>query len=211
MSKRVFIVECEVGNLFSISQALQYWGAETVITRDRAEIEKADRLLLPGVGSFGDAMAEISHNGLTDTLLSFVETGRPLLGICVGMQLLMERGTEYGTRAGLGLFVGEVTPIPDCGHDGEPIRLPHIGWQGLTATSSWETTILDGIDDGSAVYFAHSYRAELAHQSATLAQANVGSVPISAVIQNENVAGCQFHPEKSGTVGLKIMKNFIEM
>ena len=90
---------------------MQYWGAETVITRDRAEIEKADRLLLPGVGSFGDAMAEISHNGLTDTLLSFVETGRPLLGICVGMQLLMERGTEYGTRAGLGLFVGEVTPI----------------------------------------------------------------------------------------------------
>lgn len=213
MTAKVTIIECDVGNLFSIQQAFRYWGAGTEIVRDTAKIKSAERLLLPGVGAFGDAMAEIDAYGGADAVREYAETGRPLMGICVGMQVLFSRGVEYGIHQGLGLLEGEVIPIPSKADDGSDVRLPHIAWNELRCPDPgrWHSSVLAGVEPDSAVYFAHSFYAAPVDPGVVVADVRVGSTAVTAAVQRDNIVGCQFHPEKSGKVGLGVIKAFLEL
>lgn len=197
----IAIIDYGAGNLFSVKNALNFIGAESVITKDVKEIENADKLILPGVGAFPDAMKMLEQTELVPIILEQVKR-KPLLGICLGMQLLFEKGFEYGICKGLGLIKGTVELIPDTG-----LLIPQIGWNALDFNVS--SPLLDGITKGSYVYFVHSYMARCS--SSNVACYCDYGVKVPALVQNENVFGAQFHPEKSGEVGLKILKNFVNL
>ena len=201
----VAIIDYGVGNLFSLSSSLNAVGVDAVVTGDPEIIKKADKLILPGVGAFGDAAKKLEDSGLKDLIIKQAIEGKPLLGICLGMQLLFEKSYEYGEHSGLGLIKGEVVPmagnIPKC------LNIPHIGWNALNFKNS--TPIFKYINNGDHVYFVHSFYADRCVQSVT-ATAEYG-VEVTASVQSGNVFGCQFHPEKSGDVGLKILKAFCEI
>ena len=208
----VAVVDYGVGNLLSVSRALVHCGARATVTSDPARIVAADRVVLPGVGAFADGMTALRASGLDAVVHQVVANGTPLLGICLGMQMLMESSEEFGATTGLGLIPGRVLQIP--GHDiaGEPHKIPHIGWNALVyppGRSSWTGGLLGDIAPGESVYFVHSFMAVPADPSDRLADCLYGGVAVSASVQRGKVMGCQFHPEKSGEVGLRVLATFI--
>lgn len=197
------IVDYGVGNLFSLVSSFRAIGVEAVASGDRAVIESADRLVLPGVGAFGDAAERLKRSGLGNTIVEMARRGVPLLGICLGMQLLFERSYEYGVYEGLGLIRGEIRPISEVVP--QSYKIPHIGWNALHFTKKNE--LLKYVDDGAYVYFVHSYYG--ANCNSVIATTEYG-VELTAAVADGNVYGCQFHPEKSGNVGLNILRAFCE-
>ncbi len=201
----IAIVDYGVGNLFSLSRSLAYVGADVCVTGDREKIKSADKILLPGVGAFGDAIKKLKDAQLDEVLVSEVKKGKPMLGICLGMQLLFDKSFEYGEHAGLGLIKGEIRPIAD--KIGKTLKVPHIGWNSLEFTDK-KSEIFKYISDGDFVYFVHSYYAANCEES-VIAKAEYGA-KLTAAVQCGNVYGCQFHPEKSGKTGLAILRAFCE-
>lgn len=198
------VIDYGVGNLFSLCSSLKAVGADVTVTGDAKEIAKADKLILPGVGAFGDAIEKLSADGLDAVIKERARAGVPLLGICLGMQLLFEESYEYGLHKGLGLIEGQVVPMK--GKIPSELDVPHMGWNALKLHN--ESPIFKHINGGDCVYFVHSYFAENCEKSLT-ASAEYG-IPITAAVGQGNVFGCQFHPEKSGKTGLAILKAFME-
>ena len=201
----IAIIDYGVGNLFSLSSSLSALGADTVITGDTEVIKKADKLILPGVGAFGDAAKKLRDCGLDEIIIEEAKKGKPLLGICLGMQLLFQKSFEYGEHSGLGLIEGQVVPME--GKIPQNLKIPHIGWNALKFYG--KSPLFKYINEGDCVYFVHSYYAENC-DTALIATAEYGKELTAAVAKN-NIFGCQFHPEKSGEVGLKILKAFCEL
>ncbi len=201
----IAIVDYGVGNLFSLTSSFAAIGVKAVATSDPEEIQRAERIILPGVGAFGDAAKKLRDTGLDRVVCEEAKNGKPLMGICLGMQLLFERGFEYGEHEGLGLIRGSVRPIADV--IPKDLKIPHIGWNALRLTRP--SPLLSNVKDGDFVYFVHSYYATEC-DPAVIATAEYG-VPLTAAVASGNVMGCQFHPEKSGDVGLNILRAFAEM
>lgn len=201
----IAIVDYGVGNLFSLQSSFAAVGAEAVVTGDETVLRRADKLLLPGVGAFGAGADKLRASGLDRVVAEEARGGKPLLGICLGMQLLFDRGLEYGVHAGLGLIPGEVRPIADVIPAG--YKVPHIGWNALHLTKP-DCPLFRYLREGDFVYFVHSYYGAGCDES-TAATADYGA-PLTAAVARGNVLGCQFHPEKSGAVGLNILRAFCE-
>ena len=201
----IAIVEYGVGNLFSLSRSLAYVGADVCVTGDREKIKRAEKIILPGVGAFGDAIKKLRAACLDEVLVSEAKKGKPILGICLGMQLLFDKSFEYGEHTGLGLIKGEIRPIADKIE--KNLKVPHIGWNSLEFTEK-KSELFKYIHDGDFVYFVHSYYAADCEES-VIANAEYGA-KLTAAVQNGNVYGCQFHPEKSGKTGLAILRAFCE-
>ena len=201
----IAIVDYGVGNLFSLNSSLEMIGAESIVTREEAVLRSADKILLPGVGAFEDAAKKLRDSGLADLIKELAEEGKPLLGICLGMQLLFEKSYEYGEHHGLGLIPGSVRPIRDV--IPADYKIPHIGWNALHFRQ--ENPLFRYVKEGDCVYFVHSFYAS-GCDAYTVATAEYGA-ELTAAVARGNVYGCQFHPEKSGNVGLAILKAFAEM
>ena len=201
----VAIVDYGVGNLFSLKSSFAAIGVDVVVTDDPAVLSDADQIVLPGVGAFEDAAHKLRASGLADVLKSLAASGKPLLGICLGMQMLFEKSFEYGEHEGLGLIPGSVKPIADV--IPADYKIPHIGWNALCFEQ--ESPLFARIKDGDFVYFVHSYYAADCDE-AVIATAEYGA-KLTAAVAYRNVFGCQFHPEKSGDVGLNILRAFSEM
>ena len=202
----VAIVDYGVGNLFSLRSSLEYIGEKVIVTGDAEEMRRCDRIILPGVGAFGDAAEKLRKSGLDEIVKAEAAAGRPLLGICLGMQLLFEKSYEYGEHDGLGLIAGSVRPIAPM--IGEGLKVPHIGWNDLAFPG--EGRLFAGIPQGSYVYFVHSYYLQAADESIVTATTQYG-VTIHASVEKENLFACQFHPEKSSESGLRILRNFVSI
>ncbi len=206
----IAVIDYGVGNLFSLTASLKFLGAETVVTNRREDIVKADRVILPGVGAFEDAIAKLRATGLVDTIIEQTREGKPLLGICLGMQLLFEKSYEYGEHEGLGLIKGEIAPIEKdlpVRADGEKLKVPHIGWNSLKLKGS--DPLFQYIKEGDYVYYVHSFYGRNCLEN-TIASSNY-DIEITGAVRNGSVYGTQFHPEKSGNVGLNILKAFMEL
>lgn len=201
----IAIIEYGVGNLYSLNCSFQTIGEEVVITKDIEVLRQADKLLLPGVGAFGDAAEKLHRAGLAEEIVAQANAGKPLLGICLGMQLLFDKGYEYGEHEGLGLIPGSVRSISDVVPKG--FKVPHMGWNKLDIRK--ESKLLKNLKNDDYVYFVHSYYATEC-EAYTVATAEYGA-PLTAVVEKGNVFGCQFHPEKSGSIGLEILRAFSEM
>jgi glutamine amidotransferase len=202
----VAIIDYGVGNLFSLKSSFAAIGEDAIVTADPDELRAADRLILPGVGAFGDAAAKLRATGLDKVLIEEAEKGKAIMGICLGMQMLLDRSYEYGCHEGLGLISGEIRPISEVIPKELPI--PQIGWNALKLKGE-KHPIFKYINDGDFVYFVHSYYGANCDES-VIADAEYGAY-LTAAVANGNVCGCQFHPEKSGKVGLSILKAFCEM
>lgn len=200
----ISILDYDAGNIKSVEKALYYLGEKAVITRDRDVILASDKVILPGVGCFGDAMNKIREYKLDNVIYDIVDMGKPFLGICLGLQLLYKESDESKGTTGLGILDGEIKKIPDK----EGLKIPQIGWNSLDITEG--ATLFKGIEGNPFVYFVHSYYLKAADIADVAATTNY-SVGIHASVERGNVYACQFHPEKSSTVGLKILKNFIEI
>jgi imidazole glycerol-phosphate synthase subunit HisH len=210
----VAVVDYGLGNLLSVRRALEHCGATVTVTSDPDIILSVSRVVLPGVGAFADGMAELQSQGLDAIVREVVKRGSFLLGICLGMQMLLDESEEFGITEGLGLISGRVEPIPVTTLDGCSQKIPHIGWNSLAVSNdlkNWATGLLQNINPGEAVYFVHSFMANPKNPSHRLADCSYGGRRVSAVIQKENVFGCQFHPEKSGEVGLKVLQSFLSL
>ena len=201
----IAIIDYGVGNLFSLKSSFGAIGVEAVVTSDAQIIHKADKLLLPGVGAFGDAADKLRETGLDQVVIQEAKAGKPLLGICLGMQLLFDKGFEYGEHAGLGLIPGEVRPISEV--IPADLKIPHIGWNALHFHGK-KSPIFKYLNENDYVYFVHSFYGAKCEES-VIATAEYGA-ELTAAVQCGSVFGCQFHPEKSGTVGLNILKAFCE-
>ena len=200
----IAIIDYDAGNLKSVEKALLSLGQECVVTRDFKEIEQADKVILPGVGSFGQAMEQLKKFELDKVLKEIPDSGKPFLGICLGLQLLFERSEESEGVEGLGILKGEILRIPDK----EGLKIPHIGWNSLDLQGNGR--LFAGLEEQPYVYFVHSYYLKAAEESIVKATTDY-SVRIHASVEQGNIFACQFHPEKSGSVGLQILKNFAEI
>ena len=213
-SSDVVVIDYGMGNLLSVRRGLEHCGARVTITADHDAIFSASRVVLPGVGAFKDGMAELSRDGLNGVVREVAAKGIPLLGICLGMQMLLDESEEFGFTKGLGLIPGKVLSIPSSTIEGEPQKIPHIGWDELIlpqGSKTWEDTLLSEIGPESAVYFVHSYMAVPNNPEHRIADCLYGGIRIPAVIGRNNIYGCQFHPEKSGEVGLKVLHRFLSL
>ena len=197
------IIDYGVGNLFSLQASCKAIGQDVFVSGDRAELQKADRLILPGVGAFPDATKKLNDTGMADFVREQAAKGTPLLGICLGMQLLFEESLEYGRHPGLGLLKGQVVPME--GRLPEGLKIPHMGWNALNVIGG---RLLEGLN-GQYVYFVHSFFGENCADSLS-AWTDYG-IPVTAAVEQDNLFGCQFHPEKSGSVGLSILRRFAEI
>lgn len=202
----IVIVDYGVGNLFSLVSSFSAIGEKAIATSDVELIKKADKIVLPGVGAFEDASKKLFESGLADVVIEQVKLGKPLLGICLGMQLLFEKSFEYGEHKGLGLIKGQIKPIEGVIPKG--YKIPHIGWNALNFVKK-DSKLFKNINDGDYVYFVHSYYATGCDENVN-AMAEYGAM-LTASVESGNVYGCQFHPEKSGIVGLNILKAFCQM
>jgi len=202
----IAIVDYGVGNLFSLSSSLKALGLETEITRDAGKLRAADRIILPGVGAFGDAKAKLDATGLVPVIREEARK-KPLLGICLGMQLLFDRSFEYGEHSGLGLVPGQVVDLHDDLED-KTLKVPHMGWNSLQIVK--DDPLFQYFGDGEYVYYVHSFYARDCTES-TLGTSRYGNVAVTGVVRNGNVYGTQFHPEKSGDAGLRLLKAFAEL
>ena len=200
----VAIIDYDAGNIKSVEKAMQFLGEEAVITRDAKQILSASHVILPGVGAFGDAMEKLQNYGLIPVIHEVVKRKIPFLGICLGLQLFFERSEETPGVEGLGILKGEIKRIPD----GEDLKIPHIGWNSLKYPNKGR--LYEGIQENSYVYFVHSYYLEAKDAEIVVAETEYGT-KIHASVEKDNVFACQFHPEKSSSVGLKILENFLKI
>lgn len=202
----IAIVDYGVGNLFSLQSSFEKIGEEVIVTDDAKVLADADKIILPGVGAFRDAIAKLKDSGLAEVVCELAKEGKPLMGICLGMQLLFDKSYEYGEHEGLGLIPGEVVPF--AGKIRDDLKIPHMGWNALKFTST-SHPLFKNIKDGDHVYFVHSYYATNCVAD-TIATSEY-DIDVTAAVARGNVMGCQFHPEKSGDVGLAILKAFCEL
>ncbi|MBQ8658645.1 MAG: imidazole glycerol phosphate synthase subunit HisH [Clostridia bacterium] len=202
----IAIVDYGVGNLFSLQSSFKAIGAEAIATGDAETIKRAERIVLPGVGAFGDAAEKLFSSGLAEVVIEQAKKGVPVLGICLGMQLLFEKSFEYGEHKGLGLIKGEIRPISDV--IPSDYKIPHIGWNGLNFGKR-KNELFEYLNEGDCVYFVHSFYGANCEDS-VIATAEYGA-ELTAAVAKGNVYGCQFHPEKSGEVGLKILRAFAKI
>ena len=200
----IAIVDYDAGNIKSVEKALQFLGQEPVATRDKETLLQAEKVIVPGVGAFGDAMGKMHQYGLVEVLREIAAKGTPLLGICLGLQLFFESSEETPGVEGLGLLPGKIVRIPDK----EGFKIPHMGWNSIQINPA--SRLLKGIEEGAYVYFVHSYYLQ-AENEADVAATTDYVVNIHAAAEHENIFATQFHPEKSGEIGLRILKNFIEL
>jgi glutamine amidotransferase len=211
----VVVADYGSGNILSVARAFEYLGASVKVSSDARDMQKADRVVVPGVGSFGNGMAKIRDLGMDEAIKEISYRERPLLGLCVGMQLLFEGGDEFGTHYGLGLIPGWVKRIPSTDLDGGTLKVPHIGWAQLVFPSEKSESspggLLKGIPLMSSVYFVHSFAPVPSDPTHILSYCRFGGHLISAAVQKGNTFGCQFHPERSGKVGLGILGAFLEV
>ena len=201
----IAIVDYGVGNLFSLCASLEKIGAKAVVTRDPEVLKNADKIILPGVGAFGDAMDKLESTGLVPLIRELAENGKPFMGICLGMQLLFERSFEFGEKSGLGFIKGSVCPLDE--DIPNTLKVPHMGWNALNIVKSDEP-LLKYVKQGECVYYVHSFYAKDCDESVSAYSEYAVSVP--GIVRRGNVCGCQFHPEKSGETGLNILKAFAE-
>lgn len=200
----IAIIDYDAGNIKSVEKALDLLGQNVVITGEPEKIQEADKVILPGVGAFGDAMANLRRTGLDHVIRQVTERGTPFLGICLGLQLLFERSDEAPGVEGLGILKGEILRIPDK----EGLKIPHMGWNSLHLENNGR--LFRGVKEGAYVYFVHSYYLKAAEESIVKASTEY-SVHIHASVEKDNIFACQFHPEKSSDVGISILKNFVEL
>lgn len=200
----IVIIDYGVGNLFSLESSLAKIGEKCIVSGDRLDIVQADKIILPGVGAFGDAAEKLRERGLDEVVLDEVGRGKPLLGICLGMQLLFEESFEYGNHRGLGIVKGSVRPLSERISG---LKIPHMGWNTLSFKK--KSRLFEGLKDGDYVYFVHSYYGKCEDDS--LSATTDYGFEVTAAVEKDNVFGVQFHPEKSGDTGLKILKNFASM
>lgn len=200
----VAVIDYDAGNIKSVEKALDFLGVDAVVTRDPDMIKGADRVILPGVGAFGDAMKKLRGYGLEPVIREVVDRGTPFLGICLGLQLIFERSDEAPGVKGLSLLKGDIVRIPK----GEFTKIPHMGWNSLHLRNNGR--LFEGIDEGAYVYFVHSYYLKAADESIVVAETDYNTC-IHAAVEKDNVFACQFHPEKSSSVGLKILENFLRI
>jgi glutamine amidotransferase len=208
----VAVIDYGVGNLLSVRRGFEYCGVKVAVTADADEILAAPRVVLPGVGAFANGMAELEKRGLASVVREVAACGRPLLGICLGMQMLFDASEEFGTTPGLGLIGGRVIPVPPFAADGQSQKIPHIGWNALVPSrgrTDWAGTLMQDTSPGDAVYFVHSFMASPSEPTDRIADCLYGGLAVAATVGRRNVVGCQFHPEKSGAVGLKILRQFL--
>lgn len=206
----VAVVDYGMGNLFSVKLACEQVGLHAAITSDRHEVERATAIILPGVGAFGSAMAALRRLDLVEPIKAAAAEGRPLVGICLGAQLLMSESHEFGLHAGLGLIAGDVRPLRECV---EPqLKVPQVGWSQIHAAApegaaAWRESLLDGVADGAFMYFVHSFYCRPADDGVVLSRTRYGSVELCSSFRRGNVCGFQFHPERSGSAGLTVYRN----
>ena len=214
MTPQITVVDYGASNLLNVVRALKHCGAEIIIADHPEAIIDASRLVLPGVGAFADGMAGLKEKNLVEPLKFFCQKGNPFLGICLGMQMMFDSSDEFGHHDGLGLVAGQVVHIPERGADGKPHKIPHIGWNELNYPekgSTWEGTLFSKLSPGNPMYFVHSYMAVPNDDRRRLANCDYDGLSICAAIHSDNMTGCQFHPEKSGELGLTIIKEFIHI
>ena len=211
MQVKVNVVDYGIGNLFSVLRSLERAGASPELVTDAKQVAQAERLILPGVGAFADCMQALRAGGLSDGVQAFIETGRPFLGLCVGMQMLLTESEEFGSTYGLGVIPGRVCRLPERSRTGLSLKVPHIGWSALKKNSAdWNQTLLHSIKPSeSAVYFVHSFEARPENPAHVLAHCDYEGHPVTAAVRREQIFGTQFHPEKSGPVGLQILRDFL--
>lgn len=208
------IIDYGLGNLLSVRRGFEHCGANVIVTSDPDAILKSTHVVLPGVGAFAVGIGELRRQHLDDVVRQVAMRGTPLLGICLGMQLLFDEGEEFGVKAGLGLIPGRVIPLPVADKEGVPLKIPHIGWSELfpsDSSANWHGSLLEGVCPGDAVYFVHSFMAEPAIRSHCICDCLYGGKRIVATVCRDNIYGCQFHPEKSGAIGLRILKKFLSI
>jgi imidazole glycerol-phosphate synthase subunit HisH len=216
---RVAIVDYGLGNLYSVKHACAYVGLSATITSSPAEIIAADAIILPGVGAYGDAMATLGSLGLIQVIRDCAAAGRPLVGICLGMQLLMSTSEEFGEREGLSIIPGRVVRFQDPFLGDRPLKVPQIGWNGIyrvptpaqTGIDAWTGTFLESVADGEPMYFVHSYLVRPDDPGVVLSTTQYGNIEFCSSLRRQNVMACQFHPERSGREGLKIYRTFANM
>ncbi len=204
------IIDYEMGNLRSVAKAFESLGYPVRVSADPKDIATADKVVLPGVGAFRDCIANLRNAGFVDPLLTHIEAEKPMLGICVGMQMLFEQSEEFGLHQGLGLFPGKVVRFPaGMVEGGQRLKVPHMGWNNLQLGTG--SPLFKGIDDGSFVYFVHSYYCAAENAADVAASCRYGDVEFCASVWRNNIMATQFHPEKSQAVGLRIFRNFGEL
>lgn len=211
MSAGVVVIDYGIGNLFSVRRAFEQCGADVAVSDDPAVLAAAPRLVLPGVGAFADGMRGLIERGLDKVVIEYAASGRPLMGICLGMQMLASVSEEFGEHKGLGIIPGRVACIPRMDPEGKPYKVPHVGWAELETgnfAADWRGTILEGLEPGDAVYLTHSYAVTTDDPAHRLAYSRYNGKEVTSAIRKGNVYGVQFHPEKSAKVGLKIIANF---
>jgi glutamine amidotransferase len=207
----VAIIDYGAGNLLSVQRGFEHCGAKVTLTSEPEKILAASRVVLPGVGAFGNAMKALHNLGLVEVIRELEKKQIPLLGICLGMQLLLEESEEFGITVGLGLIPGRVLPVPKLTESGEMLKIPHIGWSALLepdGLNGWNGTLLHDNHPGDSAYFVHSFMAVPTDPYHRIADCKYGGHSIAAVIGRGHITGCQFHPEKSGEIGLKILRRF---
>jgi glutamine amidotransferase len=208
---RVTVIDYGIGNLYSVCRALERCGGEVTLTADATKIEAAPRLVLPGVGAFADGMLGLRERGLVEPIQRYAASRRPLLGICLGMQMLASVSEEFGRHEGLGIIPGRVVPVPHETTDGRAQKIPHTGWNALVASpgADWGESLLKGTPEGTSVYLVHTYSVIPDDSRNSLADCLYGGHRITVAIRNARVEGCQFHPEKSGQAGLAMLAQFL--
>jgi glutamine amidotransferase len=215
MNNKVTILDYGMCNLLNVARALQHVGADVSVTEDAKVAAAANRLIVPGVGAFRDSVREVTSRGFDDVIRSFIESERPFLGICVGMQMLFDVSEEFGVHEGLAILPGRVTAVPNVTLEGDIQRVPHIGWNTLVEPEGgrdWQGTLLSSyVDKNPAVYFVHSFAAVPTNPSDRLADCVYGGHRICASVQRNNIMATQFHPERSGLIGLETLKLFTQM
>ncbi len=212
--KRIVVIDYGLSNLLSVKNAFAHLGVEVIISQRQEDIYESEVLVLPGVGAFEDGMTKMSKLNLIEALTCKAKEGTPLLGICLGMQMLFDESEEFGIHKGLGFIPGRIVRIPSTAIDGTKQKVPHISWNPLYPAggrSDFSESILDEINQGEECYFIHSYEAKPAFVDYCLAETEYGGRRICAVAQNKDIIGMQFHPEKSGEVGLRILKRFLDI
>ncbi len=214
INRKVTVIDYGVGNILSVTRALQQFGADVSIASSNSEIRKSTRVVLPGVGAFPNAMKSLSRLNIVDTIVEMSGSGTPILGICLEMQLLFEESYEQNPTTGLSLIPGYVERVQKDDDLEKLIKVPHIGWSEINKPSEgkeWRNTILQSVEEGSFAYFVHSYGCHPRERVDVLAVTQYCDLEIIAAVQRENVIGCQFHPEKSGENGLKILESFMNL
>ena len=214
MNNDIAIVDYGIGNLLSVFRGIQKCGYNPLLISSKSDIQNSRKLILPGVGAFNDGMSLLEKKDFIYSILRFAASGKPLLGICLGMQMLFDKSLEHGMTKGLSLIPGDVIKIPETTKDGKRHKIPHISWSELIKPNQscvWDNTILENTKIGSNVYFIHSYYAKPANSKYLLAETEYNGRLLAGVVKKNNIYGCQFHPEKSGSVGLNILKKFCEL